>query len=245
MAFINNWASRLEFALASGTGQSLLVPSNDKARLAGGVYLLTLSDEEQQVEIIEYDGTQDVITARALEGTQERSWPADAVIYAAVTAGQLTGILSAIEQLEDSVTSLEQRVDVLEQQGGGDGSRTITVEASPDNSTDAYEYGFREWLSFGAVSDNNIGGRGEISELFWEAYFWEGAWGFRVKLHIENGTDLDLVTAAKVTINSTVFTLDVNVGDSSYVQLQCGITEEQFNSLPQSGDHAFQVELLP
>ncbi|NLY16651.1 MAG: hypothetical protein GXZ05_09795 [Gammaproteobacteria bacterium] len=245
MAFINNWASRLEFALASGTGQSLPVPPDDKSRLAGGVYLLTLSDEGQQVEIIEYDGTQDAITARGLEGTQERAWPADAVIYAAVTAGQLTGILSAIEQLEVSVTSLAQRVDVLEQQGGDAGSRTITVEASPDNSTDAYEYGFREWLSFGAVSDKNIDGRGEISELFWSESLVSGAWWRYMTLHIENGTDLDLVTAAKVTINSTVFTLDAYAGDSSYVRLNCQITEGQFNSLPQSGDHAFQVELLP
>lgn len=103
MAFINNWASRLELALSSTTGQSLPVPPDDKARLSGGAYLLTLSDEERQVEIIEYDGTQDAITARGLEGTQERDWPADAVIYAAVTAGQLTGILSAIEQLQQQV----------------------------------------------------------------------------------------------------------------------------------------------
>lgn len=103
MAFINNWTSRLELALSSGTGQSLPVPPADKARLSAGAYLLTLSDEEQQVEIIEYDGTQDAITARGLEGTQERDWPADAVIYAAVTAGQLTSILSAVEQLQQQV----------------------------------------------------------------------------------------------------------------------------------------------
>lgn len=245
MAFINNWASRLEFALASGTGQSLPVPPADKARLSAGAYLLTLSDEEQQVEIIEYDGTQDAITARGMEGTQERSWAADAVIYAAVTAGQLTGILSAIDQLEGSVTSLAQRVDVLEQQGGDAGSRTITVEASPDNWADAYEYGFREWPPFGAVSDKNIDGRGEISELFWNAFLGVGTWERFISLTIGQGTDLDLVTAAKVTINSTVFTLDVDAGDSSYVQLNCQITEEQFNSLPQSGTHALQVELLP
>lgn len=124
MAFINNWASRLEFALASGTGQSLPVPPADKARLSGGTYLLTLSGEEQQVEIIEYDGAQDAITARALEGTQERSWAADAVIYAAVTAGQLTGIMSAIEQLEGSVTSLQQQIDECCQGGSTDGALT-------------------------------------------------------------------------------------------------------------------------
>lgn len=124
MAFINNWASRLESALASGTGQSLPVPPDDKSRLAGGVYLLTLSDEGQQAEIIEYDGTQDAITARGLEGTQERDWPADAVIYAAVTAGQLTSILSAIEQLEGSVTSLQQQIDECCQGGSTDGALT-------------------------------------------------------------------------------------------------------------------------
>ena len=123
MDFINNWASRLESALASGTGQSLPVPPDDKARLSGGAYLLTLS-EEQQVEIIEYDGTQDAITARGLEGTQERSWAADAVIYAAVTAGQLTGIMSAIEQLEGSVTSLQQQIDECCQGGSADGALT-------------------------------------------------------------------------------------------------------------------------
>lgn len=126
MAFINNWASQLEFALASGTGQSLPVPSNDKARLAGGVYLLTLSDEGQQVEIIEYDGTQDAITARGLEGTQERSWPADTVIYAAVTAGQLTSLQQQISQLQSSITAIHTTLGSLQQQidaccsGGGD-----------------------------------------------------------------------------------------------------------------------------
>ena len=121
MAFINNWASRLKSSLPAGTGQSLPVPPDDKSRLASGVYLLTLSDKGQQVEIIEYDGTRDAITARGLEGTQERSWPADAVIYAAVTAGQLTGILSAIGKLEGSVTSLQQKIDECCQGGGSTG----------------------------------------------------------------------------------------------------------------------------
>ena len=120
MYFINNWASRLESALASGTGQSLPVPPDDKARLSGGAYLLTLSDEGQQVEIIEYDGTQDAVIARGLEGTQDRAWPADTVIYAALTAGQLTDMLAAIQELDARVASLQQQVDEC-CQGGGSG----------------------------------------------------------------------------------------------------------------------------
>ena len=117
MDFINNWQTELTGALSTGTGMALPVPPAQLAKLAGGVYLLTLSDGDA-VEIIRYNGPTGEIEARGLEGTAVRTWPADSVIYAAVTAGQLTGILSAIEQLEGSVTSLGQRDDALEQQGG-------------------------------------------------------------------------------------------------------------------------------
>ena len=123
MAFINNWGTKLEGELATGTGLALHVPVGHKARLSGDTYLLTLSDGEDDgaIEIIEYDGTQDTITARALEGTSERAWPADTVIYAALTAGQLTGILVAIQQLDARVASLQQQVDECCQGGSSGG----------------------------------------------------------------------------------------------------------------------------
>lgn len=126
MAFINNWGTTLDGELYAGTGQALPVPAGHKARLSGDTYLLTLSDGEDggAVEIIEYDGTQDAITARALEGTQEQGWPADSVIYAAVTAGQLTGMLAAIQQLDARVASLQQQVDECCQGGGITGGLT-------------------------------------------------------------------------------------------------------------------------
>ncbi|NLD14463.1 MAG: hypothetical protein GX665_05135 [Gammaproteobacteria bacterium] len=130
MDFINNWQTELTGTLSTGTGMALPVPPAQLDKLAGGVYLLTLSDEGQQVEIIEYDGTQDAVIARGLEGTQDRAWPADAVIYAAVTAGQLTGILSAIEQLEGSVTSLQQQIDECCQGGGGVVDGALTDESN-------------------------------------------------------------------------------------------------------------------
>lgn len=120
MDFINNWQAELTSILPTGTGMALPVPPAALARLAGGVYLLTLADGET-VEIIRYNGPDGKIEARGLEGTTARAWPEGSVIYAAVTAGQLTGILSAIDQLEGSVTSLQQQIDECCQGGGGEG----------------------------------------------------------------------------------------------------------------------------
>ena len=110
MDFINNWQAELTSTLPTGSGIALPVPPAALARLSGGVYLLTLFDGDA-VEIIRFNGPTGEIEARGLEGTPARAWPADTVIYAALTAGQLTGMLAAIQQLEGSVASLQQQVD--------------------------------------------------------------------------------------------------------------------------------------
>lgn len=124
MDFINNWQTALVDDLPPTAGVPLPVPPDQRARLAGD-YLLTLTDGEA-VEIIRYDGTAGLVTARGLEGTQPQAWPADTVIYAAVTAGQLTGMQQQISQLQSSITainitlgSLQQQIDACCSGGGG------------------------------------------------------------------------------------------------------------------------------
>lgn len=127
MDFINNWQAALTDPLSSAAGVPLPAPPDQLARLAGGDYLLTLTDGEA-VEIIRYDGAAGLVTARGLEGTQPQAWPADTVIYAAVTAGQLTNMQQQISQLQSSITaihttlgSLQQQIDACCSGGGGEG----------------------------------------------------------------------------------------------------------------------------
>lgn len=127
MDFVNNWQTELTGTLPAGTGMALPVPPAALARLAGGVYLLTLADGET-VEIIRYNGPDGKIEARGLEGTTARAWPEGSVIYAAVTAGQLTGLLQQISQLQTgmvtinaTLTGLQQQIDACCSGGGGEG----------------------------------------------------------------------------------------------------------------------------
>lgn len=136
MDFINNWQTALTAPLVAGSGMVLPVPPDQRARLSAGTYLLTLSDTDQQVEIIECDGTQGAVIARGLEGTQERSWPADSVIYAAVTAGQLTGMQAAIVQLQSSIQSLQEQLDGCCAGGGGEDESDVLVDQSGNELTD-------------------------------------------------------------------------------------------------------------
>lgn len=125
MDFINNWQTALVDDLPSTAGVPLPVPPDQRARLAGD-YLLTLTDGEA-VEIIRYDGTAGLVTERGLEGTQPQAWPVDTVIYAAVTAGQLTDMQQQISQMQSSITAIYATLGSLQQQidaccsGGGEG----------------------------------------------------------------------------------------------------------------------------
>ena len=126
MAFINNWQTALTDALPDSADVTLPAPPDQLARLAGGDNLLTLTDGEA-VEIIRYDGTAGQVTERGLEGTQPQAWPVDTVIYAAVTAGQLTDMQQQISQLQSSITAIHTTLGSLQNQidaccsGGGDG----------------------------------------------------------------------------------------------------------------------------
>lgn len=123
MDFINNWQTALTDPLPSTAGVPLPVPPDLRARLAGGDYLLTLTDGEV-VEIIRYDGTAGLVTERGLEGTQPQAWLADTVIYAAVTAGQLSAIMGTLGSLQQQIDALQEQIDAC-CSGGGSGEGLI------------------------------------------------------------------------------------------------------------------------
>lgn len=99
MKFINNWQATLTNALPAG-GSTL--PA-DTGRLQGGVYRLTITEPEptpgSSWEIMDV-ASGGAITARGLEGTTARQWPAGSVVYAGLTAGMLEAIIGRIEALE-------------------------------------------------------------------------------------------------------------------------------------------------
>lgn len=108
MNYINNWITQLTAPLAaSATLLPISPPAASRLDLSGS-YLLTLVNsmnplEQTLWEIVEVsEGLQ---LKRGREGTAPQSWPADTVIYCALTAGQLT--------------SLQERIAELEKGGGG------------------------------------------------------------------------------------------------------------------------------
>lgn len=121
MAFINNWQTALTDVLPSSAGVTLPVPPDQLARLEGD-FLLTLTDGEA-VEIIEYSSSSGLATQRGLEGTQPQLWPADTLIYAAVTAGQLNAIMGTLGSLQQQIDGLQQQINAC-CSGGDDGGLT-------------------------------------------------------------------------------------------------------------------------
>ena len=81
----------------------------------GGKYWLTLTNsanplEQTQLEIVEV--SEDLSLVRGRDGTTDQSWPADTLIYCALTAGQLT--------------DLQARITALETGGGGSTDGALT-----------------------------------------------------------------------------------------------------------------------
>lgn len=111
MNYINNWITKLSAPL--GAGDTVLpIPPDAAARLTltdGGKYWLTLANslnplEQTVVEIVEV--SEGLALVRGRDGTSAQSWPADTLVYCALTAGQLT--------------DLQTRIAALEAGGGGD-----------------------------------------------------------------------------------------------------------------------------
>ncbi|HEP9449080.1 TPA: hypothetical protein VDV69_000758 [Pseudomonas aeruginosa] len=106
-AWINNWKTTLSAGLSPGA-LSLTVPDAAAALLplSGGSWvLLTLADETgAQHEIVKATARAGgvVTIERAQEGTTNGNWPAGAVIYAAVTAGDLMMLQARIQALESA-----------------------------------------------------------------------------------------------------------------------------------------------
>lgn len=97
MQFINNWSQPV--TLASGaTSLALNLPDGD--------YRLTLADSKftptrwEIVGAVVAGGT--ATLSRALEGTADQDWPADSIIYCAVTAGLLADLFARVAALEGS-----------------------------------------------------------------------------------------------------------------------------------------------
>ena len=111
MNYINNWITQISAPLASGATVLPISPiAASRLDLTnGGKYWLTLTNsanplEQTQWEIVEV--SEDLSLARGRDGTIAQSWPADTLIYCALTAGQLT--------------DLQDRIAALEAGGGGD-----------------------------------------------------------------------------------------------------------------------------
>lgn len=106
MKYINNWAARLMAPL--GPSDTLLqIPPEEAARLdlSNGVYWLTLTDspnplEQTKWEIVEV--SEGLVVERGMDGTTAQQWPADTLIYCAVTAGQLSALQARVQALENN-----------------------------------------------------------------------------------------------------------------------------------------------
>lgn len=105
MNYINNWITKLSAPLSAGD-TLLPIPPSAAARLTltdGGKYWLTLVNslnplEQTQWEIVEVSVGLSLLRER--DGTEAQDWPAETLIYCALTAGQLTALQSRIEALE-------------------------------------------------------------------------------------------------------------------------------------------------
>lgn len=119
MNYINNWITQITAPLPAGAtvlpispiAASRLDLTND------GKYWLTLTNsanplEQTQWEIVEVSAGLSLVRGR--DGTAAQSWPADTLIYCALTAGQLT--------------DLQDRITALEAGGGGTVDGALTDE---------------------------------------------------------------------------------------------------------------------
>lgn len=105
MNYINNWITRITAPLPAGE-TVLQIPPTAASRLDltnGSKYLLTLTNsanplEQAKWEIVEVSAGLSLVRGR--DGTTAQSWPADTLIYCALTAGQLTDLQSRIAALE-------------------------------------------------------------------------------------------------------------------------------------------------
>lgn len=119
MNYINNWITQITAPLPAGA-TVLQIPPMAASRLDltnGGKYWLTLTNsanplEQTQWEIVEVSAGLSLVRGR--DGTAAQSWPADTLIYCALTAGQLT-------DLQDRITALEA--------GGGSTDGALTDES--------------------------------------------------------------------------------------------------------------------
>lgn len=119
MNYANNWIRPITL----GAGATSLALD-----LADGTYRLTLADSQAAAtrwEIVdaEVEGGTATLT-RGREGTLDQAWPEGSVIYNAVTAGGLTGIVSRIAALEA---------------GGGGGSGGAIIAENPPGEDDIPE----------------------------------------------------------------------------------------------------------
>lgn len=126
MNYINNWITQITAPLSAGATVLPISPiAASRLDLTnGGKYWLTLTNsanplEQTQWEIVEVSAGLSLVRGR--DGTTAQSWPADTLIYCALTAGQLT--------------DLQARIAALEAGGGGtvdgaltDGTNVLTDE---------------------------------------------------------------------------------------------------------------------
>lgn len=120
MNFINNWSRAI--TLESGETSCAL-------DLPDGEWRLTLTDAARtRWEIVDANLAAGAATlTRGVEGTADQEWPAGSQIYNAVTAGQLTQLWAAAQQITDlsgAVSDLTARVEALESGGETDGALT-------------------------------------------------------------------------------------------------------------------------
>lgn len=105
MNYINNFSAVLTGAL-SESGQSLPIAADDLARVSSGSFTLTIAPalniDTADREIITIS---DGVLSRGQEGTPAKSWTPGSVVYAAVTAGQLTDASAAVSDLVDRIGS--------------------------------------------------------------------------------------------------------------------------------------------
>ena len=107
MNYINNWITQITAPLPAGATVLPISPiAASRLDLTnGGKYWLTLTNsanpiEQTQWEIVEVSSG--LAIRRGMDGTTAQEWPADTLIYCAVSAGQLAELQSRINDLESS-----------------------------------------------------------------------------------------------------------------------------------------------
>ncbi len=105
MNYINNWITQITAPLSAGATVLPISPvAAARLDLSGtNHYWLTLTNstnplEQTQWEIVEVSAGLSLVRGR--DGTTAQSWPADTLIYCALTAGQLTDLQARITALE-------------------------------------------------------------------------------------------------------------------------------------------------